>query len=57
MRSMSVPILLALSDISVMAMSEILAASSVLPPRLCSRLAAKLVVSSMYWLALMPAVR
>ena len=48
---------MALSDISCIAISAISAALAVSPAILCKRLAEKLVVSSMYSLALMPAVR
>ena len=54
---MLVPILFALSDMSVIAISAISAAFAVSFPRLLRRLAEKLVVNSMYSLALMPAVR
>ena len=53
---MSVPILLALSDISVIAWSAFAAAAAVSPPSDCSRDAEKLVTVSMYSLALSPAV-
>ena len=46
MSSMLVPILFALSDISVIAISATSAALAVSLPRLLSRLAEKLVVSS-----------
>ena len=56
MLCISVPILLALSDISVMAWSAFSAAAFVSPPKDCSRDAEKLVTVSMYSLALSPAV-
>ena len=52
----SVPILLALSDMSVIAMFAYSTAAAVSPPRLCKREAANDVDISMYWFALMPAV-
>lgn len=56
MEDISVPILLALSDISVIAISAYFAAFSVSPPRDWIRLAEKPVTVSMYSLAEMPAV-
>ena len=56
MDSMLVPILLALSDISVMARSAFSAAAAVSLSRLCSKDAEKLVTVSMYSLAERPAV-
>ena len=56
MSSMLVPILLALSDISVMAISATSADFDVSFARELSRLAEKLVVSSIYSFALIPAV-
>ena len=56
MSSMLFPILLALSDISVMAISAISADFDVSFARELNRLAEKLVVSYMYSLALIPAV-
>ena len=53
---MLVPILLALSAMSVMAWSAFCAAASVSPSRLWSKDAEKLVTVFMYSLALMPAV-
>ena len=57
MDSMSVPILLALSDMSTMAISPSSAAFAVSPPSELISEAEKLVTCSIYWLALMPAVR
>ena len=48
MASMDVPILFALSDISVMAMSAILADLAVSPSKLCNKDAEKLVTVSIY---------
>ena len=56
MRPMLVPILLALSDMSVIAMFAYSTAASVSPPRLWSSDALNDVACSMYWFALMPAV-
>ena len=56
MEDISVPILLALSDISVIAISAYFAAFSVSPPRDWIRLAEKPVTVSMYSLAESPAV-
>ena len=56
MSSMLVPILLALSDISVIAISATSAALDVSLLKLDKRLAEKLVVNSMYSFALIPAV-
>ena len=53
---MLLPILFALSDISVMAISAISADFDVSFARELNRLAEKLVVSSMYSFALIPAV-
>ena len=56
MLAMSVPILLALSDMSVIAMSALSAAASVSLPRDCSSAAENDVTVSMYALADSPAV-
>ena len=56
MSSILDPILLALSDISVIAISAASAAFDVLLLKLDNRLAEKLVVNSMYSFALIPAV-
>ena len=53
---MSVPILLALSDMSTIAISAIFAASAVSPATLCNSDAEKLVTLCMYSLADNPAV-
>ena len=53
---MAVPILLALSAMSVMARSAYSAAASVSPARPCSRVAEKPVTVSIYWFADIPAV-
>ena len=56
MFSMLVPILFALSDISIIAMSAYSAAFAVSPPSDCKRLALKLVTCCMYSFADIPAV-
>ena len=53
---MEVPILLALSDMSVIARFAFSAAAAVSPPRLCNRDAEKLVTVFIYSFADIPAV-
>ena len=55
MLSIDVPILLALSDISIIAVLAASAAFLVSPPTPCKSAAAKLVLVSIYLLALIPA--